>query len=82
MRIIIILTILLSGCRKDPAPKIDPYELNGFGMGFYCLKTDSSGKCLEYIKLLPSQMEGMVCFKPEQLKPYIEWCYNPKCSGS
>lgn len=70
--ILFVLILSLAGCRKDAPPPIDPYVLNGAGMGIY--KNPETG---EVKKLLPSQMKGYPAFEPAQLRAYVEWCFNP-----
>jgi hypothetical protein len=72
MRYLILALLALSSCRKDPPPKIDPYVMNGSGVGIY-----KNPDTHETIKLLPSQMKGYVSFEPKQLEAYVNWCYNP-----
>lgn len=70
--IILIAILLLSSCRKDSPPPLDPYVQNGFGVGIY--KNPETGVVT---KKLPSEMRGWICVDPVQLKPFAEWCYNP-----
>lgn len=72
-RAFILITIfLLSSCRKDAPPPLDPYVQNGFGTAIY--KNPDTGVV---IKKLPSEIRGWACFDPQQLKPFAEWCFNP-----
>jgi len=73
MKYLFLVLILFSGCRKDVPPNIDPFVLNGVGVGIY--KDPKTGIVT---KKVPSEMKGYIAFEPKQLENYVNWCYNPE----
>lgn len=68
--VFLVMTLALSGCRKDTPPAIEICIMDGFG-GADCQEADGSK-----VYKLPSEMKNYWSTNQVDMKSFASWCYE------